>query len=90
MTVRYRRVAGVTERRVGTGLFLANPARGTVYRVNDTVAALWHLLAKPATQVEATATFRDAFPAADPHEIATNVYTMLTELLTEGLIEAAP
>jgi hypothetical protein len=87
MSPRYRRVAGVTERRVGASLFLANPQRGTVYRVNDTVAALWNLLATPATQEEAIATFHQAFPDADPDELATNVHTMLVDLLDEGLLE---
>jgi hypothetical protein len=87
---RYRRVVGVTERRVGASLFLANPGRGTVHRVNETVAALWSLLATPATQEEAIATFRQAFPGTPADQVAGDVHTMLVGLLAEGLVEPLP
>lgn len=90
MSPRYRRVAAVIERRVGASLFLANPGRGTVYRVNATVAALWNLLAEPATHEDAVATFRQAFPRTAPDRIESDVLTMLNDLLEEGLVEPLP
>ena len=89
MTVRYRRSPHAKERRVGTSLFLANPERGTLLRVNETVAALWNLLATPASRAEATAVFRRAFPRVRRARIESDVRRMFDDLLAEGLVERA-
>ncbi len=87
MSVRYRRHPEAVERRVGGSLFLAQSGRGSLYRVNDTVAALWNLLATPTTDEEAVAVFRRAFPTVPAARIARDVAMMFADLLEERLIE---
>ena len=88
MTVRYRRSPAATERRVGKSLFVANPALGSVYRMNETVGALWHLLKDPVTLDEAVAVFRAAFPDLPAERIADDVWTIFRDLIEEDLVEA--
>lgn len=87
MSPRYRRHPAAVERRVGAGLFLAQPTRGSLYRLNQTVAALWNLLATPVTREEAVAVFHDAFPRVPRTRIEADVATMIDDLLEEELIE---
>lgn len=87
MTVIYRRAAGATSRRVGAALFLANAARGTLYRVSSSVAAVWNLLSRPATAEEAIEVFQTAFPALPRAKLRADVQMMLRDLESEGVIE---
>jgi hypothetical protein len=87
MSLRYRRSPAATERRVGSSLFLAHAERGSLYRLNPTVAALWHLLAEPVTREEAVSVFRQAFPDDPPDRVEEDVQTMFDDLLEEGLVE---
>ena len=89
MTVRWQRNPAATERTVGRTVFLANEEIGTVYRLNDTVAALWHLLAEPTTIADAVATFCEAFPDEDTDELEGSVHVMVEDLIEEGLVEPA-
>lgn len=89
MTPRYRRGAGVEERRLGSAVFLAHPERGGIFRLNDTGSALWRLLEQPITPAAAVRVFRQAFPetpAADVHE---GVLGLLDALVEDGLVEEA-
>ena len=87
MGLRYRRSAGATERTVGQSVFLANPEYGTVYRLNETGAALWRLLEEPTTLAEAAAVFRRAFPEAPADEIEQELDELLDALHEESLVE---
>jgi len=88
MSPRYRRHPAATERRVGGSLFLAQPGRGSLYRLNETVAALWNLLATPVTREEAVTVFRQAFPRVTAARLEHDVAMMIDDLLEEDLIEA--
>lgn len=88
MTVRYRRHPAATERRVGSNAFLAQPERGSLYRLNETVTALWTLLASPVTLDEAVAVFAAAFPKEPRARLEEDVAMMIDDLLEEDLVEA--
>lgn len=84
---RFLRNPRVTEREVGEATFLANPDRGSLYRLNDIVAGLWRLLAEPTTADEAVAVFQEAFPESAPETIEDDVTGVFFDLVEEGLIE---
>lgn len=83
----YRRAAAAQERRVGSSLFLAQPATGELYRANSTVAAVWHALSEPSTDAELVSLFRQAFPRVGAQKLRTQVEVMLRDLVAAGLIE---
>ena len=87
MTIRYRRNPQASARRVGGVVFLANPEFGSLYRLNETVSALWNLLEEPIDIEGAVAVFRQAFPETPAHEIEDQVTTMFFDLIEEGLAE---
>lgn len=89
MTVRYRRSPQATERRVGDVVFLASPEFGALYKLNETVSALWTLLEEPIDIDGAIAVFRQAFPETPAHEIEDEVTTMFFDLIEEGLVVEA-
>lgn len=86
MIVRYRRAPTATARRVGKSLFLAHSERGTLYRVNTPVAALWKLLAAPTHATEVLRVFADAFPHVSGARLRRDVVKMLHDLVAEGLV----
>ena len=90
MIRRFRRRAGVTERVVGSAVFLADGGAGSLYRLNDTGSALWRLLARPVSVEEATTLFRAAFPDRKAAKIREDVVGLLDALLEEALIEEVP
>ena len=87
MSARYRRHPGAAERRVGDALFLAQRDRGSLYRLNPTVAALWNLLATPVTLQEAVEVFVQAVPSERRARLAHDVEMMLDDLVEEDLVE---
>jgi hypothetical protein len=89
VTARFRRARHASERRVGNSLFLAHAERGSMFRVNETVGALWKLLAEPVSRAEAVAVFLQAFPDETPERVEDLVDTMMGDLLEEDLIEPA-
>jgi len=80
----------VTERVVGSAVFLADGEAGSLYRLNETGSALWRLLARPVPVDEAVAVFRAAFPDRDAADVRDDVVGLLDALLEEVLIEEAP
>lgn len=89
MTRRFRRRAGVTQRVVGSAVFLADGEAGSLYRLNETGSALWRLLARPVPVDEAVAVFRAAFPDRDAADVRDDVVGLLDALFEEALIEEA-
>jgi hypothetical protein len=90
VTRRFRRRAGVTERVVGSAVFLADGGAGSLYRLNETGSALWRLLAQPITVEDAVAVFRAAFPDRKAADVRDDVVGLLDALLEESLAEEAP
>jgi hypothetical protein len=90
VTRRFRRRDGVTERMVGSAVFLADGAAGSLYRLNETGSALWRLLARPVSVEEAIAVFRAAFPDRKADDVHDDVVGLLDALLEEALAEEAP
>ncbi|MCP5067582.1 MAG: PqqD family protein [bacterium] len=87
MSIRYRRNPDATERRIGDSLFLANPEFDSLYRLNETVGALWSLLEQPTTIDEAIEVFQAAFPDKPEDEIQEHATEMFLDLIEEGLAE---
>ena len=87
MTQRYRRNPKASERRMGDSVFLANPEYGTLYRLNETAAALWRLLENATSLDEAIEAFQGAFPDTPPEEIEEEVSAVFDDLHEEGLID---
>jgi hypothetical protein len=87
VTVRYRRHPAVATRELNGSLFLAHPERGTVYRLNASVAALWRLLEQATSMRDAVAVFRAAFVGSKGRRVREAVGVMVSDLLREGLIE---
>ena len=90
MTITYRRAKGASARRVGSATFLANAGRGTLYRVNSSIAALWKLLATPANASEAVDVFHAAFPSVPLGRMRADVAMMLRDLVSEGILDRVP
>lgn len=90
MTRRFRRRAGVTQRTVGSAVFLADGTAGSLYRLNETGSALWRLLERPLPVEEAVEVFRAAFPDRDEEDVREDVVGLLDALFEEALIEEAP
>ena len=90
MNRHYRRNPNATERPMGRQTFLANPDYGTVYRANETVAALWRLLAEPTPHDEVVSVFQQAFPDTPRDRVAEELTEVLDDLYEEGLIEFDP
>ena len=89
MSALYRRRAGVTERVIGSQVFLANPDTGSLYRLNSTGSALWRLLAEPIGLDEAVAVFGAAFPDRSADEVRMDILGLIEALLEETLAEEA-
>lgn len=88
MAERFTRNPNATEREAGGVLFLANPEIGTLYRANETVAALWRLAVEPTTVEDAVAVFQEAFPETARAEIETLITDAFFDLVEEGLLDA--
>lgn len=87
MTERFAQSPHATEREAAGVLFLANPDIGTLYRANETVAALWRLLAEPTSVDEAVAVFQSAFPETPAAEVEDLVTDAFFDLVEEGLVD---
>jgi len=86
---RYGRVAGIAERRVGEGVYLAETNGQAVFRLNETGAALWHLLAESISIEEAFALFHQAFPDHDSGALMAELTSLFRNMRECGLIVEA-
>lgn len=84
---RYRRGAGVTERRIDDAVFLVGPDDVSVYHLNATGAAIWHLLEEPTGIEEAIKLLANAFPDTPAARIREDVEVLMAELARREFVE---
>ena len=85
----YRRVAGVSETAVDADLYLVAPGSPDIFHLDPLAAGLWRLLQEPATETALAAVMVEAFPRADPAQVAADVAHSLALLCSQGLVAAA-
>ena len=83
---KYRSHPDVTIRAVDGELFLAGAEGDAIWHLNVLGAAVWRLLAGPASAAEAAAALTAAFPEADPAVIARDVDALFAGLAANRLI----
>jgi hypothetical protein len=83
--MRYARRSGISETVVGEDLFLADPASGELYHLDASARGLWTVLAEPVSFETIRATFREAFPDADPERMERDLRQALATLMARGL-----
>jgi len=88
MSKTWRRRAGVKETPVDTELFLVLPDSGDIYHLNALGAALWRLLAEPASEVEACETLALAFPDSPRAAVDEDVQRFFAELRQRNLLDS--
>jgi Coenzyme PQQ synthesis protein D (PqqD) len=71
---------------IGTTLYLADPEGRAIHRMDPLAAAIWDILATPATADEIEALLAEAFPAVDRPRIAADLNSLLTALVGWGLV----
>ena len=76
----------VLEKPVEDELFLVEPNSNAIYKLNTVGVALWRLLSRPMTAIEATTFICRAYPDMPPSVIARDVGIVLAELETKGLV----
>lgn len=81
------RTAGITERLVDDEMFLIDRSGEAIYHLNATSAALWRLMAEPATLKGIVRTLRRAFPDIPAEKITRDVQSLLADLKSRGLIQ---
>jgi len=83
----YRRAPDVAETPLGEELFLVSGATQQIFHLEPTAAALWRLLAEPASLAAVRRAFAEAFPEAEPDRIAADVEAALATLVANGLAQ---
>lgn len=86
---RLTRTPGITERLVDDEMFLIDGKGKTIYHLNATSAALWRLMAEPATMKGIVRTLRQAFPDIPEEKITRDVRSLLADLKSRGLVQEA-
>lgn len=85
----FRRNEGVALRSVEGNIFLSNADETAIHHLNPVGAAIWNLLAEPASRDEAVEILTIIFPDTDRGEIDRDVARLFASLRHEGLIEPA-
>lgn len=78
--------AGVVERRIGEGLYLADPEGRAIQRMDPLAAAIWGMLEEPATPGEVEEALAEAFPGTPRERIAADLRALLERLSEAGLV----
>ena len=86
---RYSRSPCVAVRAVQEDLFLWHATEYSYFHLNMVARAIWTLLEEPVTGADIAATLSEAFPEADPAQIAADVAALLGAFETEFLIQQA-
>ncbi len=86
---RFRRVKGVSVRRVGEAAFLWRPGEAILWHLNPVARALWTLLTRPASASEMADVLTEAFPDEDPERLLADVARLLARLQAEDLVVPA-
>lgn len=76
----------VTETSLDDDVFLVEPESGDVFYLNAVTGGLWTLFAEPATQADALATFRAAFPDQPEDQVTRDVEAAIADLRSRDLI----
>jgi Coenzyme PQQ synthesis protein D (PqqD) len=84
-----RQRAGTVETWLGERLFLADAKGRAIHRIDPIGAAVWLVLAEPATPDEIAEVLAEAFPDAAPDRIADDLQRLLAQFCDAGLIEPA-
>jgi hypothetical protein len=84
----WSRRAAVKETPVEAELFLVVPDGGEIYHLNALGAALWRLLAEPASEAEASDTLAIAFPDLARAAIDADVGRFFADLRQRGLLDS--
>ncbi|OQX30495.1 MAG: hypothetical protein B0D96_01545 [Candidatus Sedimenticola endophacoides] len=90
LTLVLARKPGIEYRSISDSGFLASPDTGTLYHLNPTGSAIWHLLEQPTTHAEITSTLQAAFPNTPAELIVSDVKQIVTQLLERQLITIYP
>jgi sensor domain CHASE-containing protein len=83
----YTRTPNVVHRKMDDSIFLADQNVDSVFHLNQTGAAIWHLLEQPTTMEEIITTLNAAFPAISCDEIEKDVRKVFRQLSGKGLIQ---
>ena len=86
---RWQRVPGLVARRLGGGLALWSPDLAGGLALNPTGAALWRMLADPASGCDLADALCTAFPDEPPARIVADVALALGSLLAAGALRPA-
>lgn len=81
----YRRASDVAETPLGEELFLVSGATQQIFHLEPVAAALWRLLAEPASLAVVHRAFLEAFPEAEPRRVAADLDAALESLVANGL-----
>jgi hypothetical protein len=77
---------GVALKEARGSVYLADGVRGGIFLLNPVGAAIWHLLAEPASSRDIAAAIGDAYPDVEPARIEADVSTMIGTLLANRLV----
>jgi hypothetical protein len=84
----YTRTPNVVHRKMDDSVFLADQNVDSVFHLNQTGAAIWHLLEQPTSIAEIIATLNAAFPGISCDEIEKDVRKVFKQLSSRGLIQS--
>lgn len=82
----YIRNPAVTETTLDDDVFLVEPGSGEVFYLNAVTGGLWTLFAQAATEADAQATYRAAFPENPDDEVSRDVAGAIAEMRSRDLI----
>lgn len=82
-----RQRGGTLAQTIGNTLYLADPEGRAIHRMDQLAAAIWEVLADPVTPEAIETLLADAFPEADPDQIALDLNSLLERLSLAGLLE---
>ena len=84
---RYQRNPGINETPVEDDMFLIAAGSGDIYHLDPMALSIWRALDEPASAVDLSALFQDAFPGTSAANIDWDLTAALTILLNGGLIK---
>ena len=89
MSSRFHRIAGIEVSAMQDESILFDPASSRFCLLNQTAAFIWERLESPATEAELAAAVCDAFDAAEPAQVVSDVRRTLTQLTDFAFVAIA-
>lgn len=77
---------GTIAREIGATLYLADAEGRAIHRMDPLAAAIWEMLAEPASPEEIAALLAEAFPDTDPARLRADLGRLLEGLAGQGLL----